>query len=136
MAVDTNPFLYWLEENPTYFDVSKRIFELVEERKAKLVTSTLTLTEASVLPYRMKDWRRVYRIHAVLDTYPHREWLPPTVAIARRAAIIRAEFNLRTPDAIHAATALISGATALITNDHMFRRIPGLEVVLLDEMLQ
>jgi len=64
MAVDTSPFIYWLEENPKYFDVSKRIFDLVEKRKAKVVTSTLTLTEALVLPYRMKDWRRVYRIHS------------------------------------------------------------------------
>jgi predicted nucleic acid-binding protein len=62
--------------------------------------------------------------------------LPPTVEIARQAAHIRAEFNLRIPDAIHAATALITGATALITNDAIFRRVPGLEVVLLDEMLQ
>ena len=136
MAVDTSPFIYWLEENPKYFDVSKRIFDLVENRKAKVVTSTLTLSEALVLPYRMKDWRRVYRIHAVLDTYPHLEWLPPTIEIARRAAHIRADFNLRIPDAIHAATALITGATALITNDPIFRRVPGLEVVLLDEMLQ
>src|SRR5678815_1182156 len=135
MAIDTSPLVYWLEENPTYFDISKRIFDLVEERKVKVATSTLTLTEALVLPYRMKDWRRVYRIHAVLGSYPHMEWLPPTVAIARRAAQIRAEFNLRTPDAIHAATALIAGATALITNDQVFRRVPGLEVVLLDEML-
>ena len=135
MAVDTSPFIYWLEENPKYFDVSKRIFDLVEKRKAKVVTSTLTLTEALVLPYRMKDWRRVYRIHAVLNTYPHLEWLPPTVEIARQAAHIRAEFNLRIPDAIHAATALISGATAFITNDPIFRRVPSLGVLLLDEML-
>jgi predicted nucleic acid-binding protein len=135
MALDTSPFVYWLEENPTYFDVSKHIFKLVEERKTKVTTSTLTLTEALVLPYRMQDWRRVYRINAVLDTYPHLEWLPPTVPIARRAAQIRAAFNLRTPDAVHAATALISGATAIITNDPIFRRVPSLEVLLLDEML-
>jgi predicted nucleic acid-binding protein len=135
MAVDTSPFIYWLEENPKYFDVSRRIFDLVEKRNAKVVTSTLTLSEALVLPYRMKDWRRVYRIHAVLDTYPHLEWLPPTIEIARRAAHIRADFNLRIPDAIHAATALITSATALITNDPIFRRVPGLGVLLLDEML-
>jgi len=135
MAVDTSPFIYWLEENPKYFDVSRRIFDLVEKRNAKVVTSTLTLSEALVLPYRMKDWRRVYRIHAVLDTYPHLEWLPPTIEIARRAAHIPADFNLRIPDAIHAATAQIAGATALITNDPIFRRVPSLGVLLLDEML-
>jgi predicted nucleic acid-binding protein len=51
-------------------------------------------------------------------------------------AQIRAEHNLRTPDAIQVATAAVSGATALISNDAIFRRIELLDILLLDEMLQ
>jgi predicted nucleic acid-binding protein len=39
---------------------------------------------------------------------------------------------LRTPDAIHAATALNEGCTHLITNDPAFRRVQDLSVTLLD----
>jgi predicted nucleic acid-binding protein len=134
MGVDTSPFLYWLEENPTYFNVAKRIFDMVEQRNMRVFTSTVTLTEALVLPYRRKDWRRVFRIYAVLDSYPHLEWLPPTIEIAGRAARLRADYNLKTPDALQGATAIVAGATALIANDPVFRRVPGLDVLLLDEV--
>jgi len=52
-----------------------------------------------------------------------------------RAAQIRADHNLRTPDAIHAATALAAGVTGFITNDPVFRRIESLEVLVLDDLL-
>jgi predicted nucleic acid-binding protein len=101
----------------------------------RAITSTLTLTEVLVQPYRLRDWQRVDRIYAALRNYPHLEWLTPTLEIADRAASIRAEYSLKTPDAVHAATAQIAGATALITNDPIFRRVPSLGVLLLDEML-
>jgi predicted nucleic acid-binding protein len=42
--------------------------------------------------------------------------------ISARAARIRADHGLRTPDAIHAATALNSGAAGMVTNDmHMLK---------------
>jgi predicted nucleic acid-binding protein len=101
----------------------------------RAITSTLTLTEVLVQPYRVRDWRRVNRVYAALYTYPHLEWLAPTLEIADRAARIRADYNLKTPDAVQAATALLGGAPVLICNDSIFRRVPSLEVLLLDEML-
>ena len=51
----------------------------------------------------------------------------PTDAIAasadEAAARLRAVHGLRTPDAIHAATALESGAMGIITNDKAFLKI-------------
>ena len=42
---------------------------------------------------------------------------------------------LKTPDAIHAATALLHNCSVFITNDVGFRRILGLRIILLDEAL-
>jgi predicted nucleic acid-binding protein len=77
----------------------------------------------------------VDRIYVALDNYPHVHWIQPSLEIAERAARIRADYNLKTPDAIQAATATVAGATALISNDPIFRRVSGFEVLLLDEML-
>jgi len=98
------------------------------------VTSTLTLTEVLVQPYRVRDWQRVDRTYTALNAYPHLEWIAPSLEIADRAARLRADYNLKTPDAIQAATAQFAGADALICNDPVFRRIPGLDVLLLDEV--
>jgi predicted nucleic acid-binding protein len=42
--------------------------------------------------------------------------------------------NLRAPDAVQAATALVENASGFITNDPAFRRIDGLAVLLLDDL--
>jgi predicted nucleic acid-binding protein len=52
----------------------------------------------------------------------------PTLRIADAGAYSRAEYNLRTPDAIQAATALSHGATGFVSNDAGFRRVAGLDV--------
>jgi predicted nucleic acid-binding protein len=56
-----------------------------------------------------------------------------TIAIAERAALIRANFSLRTPDAIVAATALEHDCSYLITNDPTFRRVVGLRILVIDD---
>jgi len=57
------------------------------------------------------------------------------MVILERAAQLRAATNLKTPDAIHAATALEHGCTLFVTNDSTFRRVPGLPVTILADLL-
>jgi len=55
--------------------------------------------------------------------------------IADLAARLRADHHLRTPDAVQAATALACHASGFVSNDPIFRRIAGLEVLVLDTLL-
>ena len=73
--------------------------------------------------------------YALLSTYPHLEWAEPTLEIADVAARLRARHNLRTPDAVQAATALACGATGFVSNDAVFERLDAFEVMLLDQVL-
>ncbi|WP_242063136.1 type II toxin-antitoxin system VapC family toxin [Nostoc sp. FACHB-892] len=61
--------------------------------------------------------------------------IPISQSILRQAANIRATSNLKTPDAIHAATALSVNCHQFLTNDKGFRNVPGLAVVILNEVL-
>jgi predicted nucleic acid-binding protein len=61
--------------------------------------------------------------------------IPITAGILRAAAQVRAATNLKTPDVIHAATALEVGCAQFITNDADLRRVTGLVVVVLKEVL-
>jgi predicted nucleic acid-binding protein len=63
------------------------------------------------------------------------EWVAPTLHIADLAASLRASYRLQTPDGIIAATAVQCNAPALVTNDPIFRRIPDLDVLILDEYI-
>jgi predicted nucleic acid-binding protein len=52
------------------------------------------------------------------------------------AARFRAEYKLRTPDAIQVATAIASHSHALVTNDRRLRKIRGILVFVSDEAVE
>jgi len=60
--------------------------------------------------------------------------LPIDLSILETAASLRAAHRLKTPDAIHAATAIHSGAILFLTNDTDFRKVAGLNVAILGEI--
>ena len=135
VGLDTSVFIFQVEENKKYFHLTDSIFSWLEEPRVQAVTSTITLLELLVQPYRLADIDRVNKFYALLSTFPHLEWVAPTLEIADVGARLRAEYNLRTPDALQAATALSCDATGFISNDSGFRRVAGLDVVVLDDLL-
>lgn len=94
------------------------------------------MLELLVEPYRVSDIDRVNQFYALLSSYPHLTWVAPALEIADLGARLRAEHNLRTPDALQAATALSSGATGFISNDPVFRGLGNLQIAILDGFLR
>jgi predicted nucleic acid-binding protein len=60
--------------------------------------------------------------------------VPVSRDILVAAARLRAETNMKLPDAIHIATAQITGCSYLLTNDSHLRAIPGLTILSLAEL--
>lgn len=133
VALDTCIFIYQWENNPRYWRLTDSIFSSVEDSDFKAVTSNITMTELLVHPYREHDVTRVNELVALLASYPNLEWIAADLDVAASAAEIRAEYKLQTPDALQAATALHANATALLSNDPIFKRIRNLDVVVLDD---
>jgi predicted nucleic acid-binding protein len=125
-----------VEEHKKYFNSTNSIFGWLESPRAQAVTSTITLLEILVQRYRLSDIDRVNKFYALLSTFPHLEWVAPSLRIADTGAQLRAEYNLRTPNAIQAATALRYGATGFVSNDAGFRKVTGLDVIVLDDLLE
>ena len=135
IALDTSIFIYHLEPNPKYLAYTDAIFSWLERSESKAITSTITMTELLVLPYREGDEQRANDFYGLLSTYPNLDWIAPNLEIAEIAGRIRALHRLRTPDALQAATAAHSQATGLITNDAVFERAEGFETLVLDRLL-
>jgi predicted nucleic acid-binding protein len=135
IAIDTSVFIYHLEANPTYFTAADTVFAWLEEPDHSAVTSTITMAELLIVPYRHRRQQQVTDIYALLSVYPNLEWVAPDLEIADRAARFRADYRMRLPDALQAATAACGGATAFLTNDLAFQRMTEFQTIILDRVI-
>ena len=132
--VDTAPIIYSVEKHPDYWALLQPLWVASQAGQIVPATSELTLLETLVLPLKQGNSALVMDYEDIL-TNPQMWLLPITSNILYQAAHLRARHNFKTPDALHAATALASGCVQLITNDAIFRRVPGLNVVVLHELV-
>ncbi len=80
-------------------------------------------------PIRKHDEHLAQRYNDILLSSPNVSTVPVTAHTAQAAAELRAEHNLKTPDAIHLATASGQNAVAFLTNDRDFPKIDGIEIL-------
>ena len=134
VGIDTSIFIYHLESNEKYAALTQKGFSSMESGKWRGVTSTITLMEINVHPWRVgrEDVARKYE--TLLMNFPNLEIVDINRDVARVAAQLRARFDVRPPDALQVAASLVAGAHGFLTND---RRLSGLqsltEVVVLDD---
>jgi predicted nucleic acid-binding protein len=132
---DTNVFIYHLEASPLYSPLTEVFFDLVEDGKVKALTSTLTILELNVKPYQANQSPRALTHIALLKNLPHLHIQDMTLEIADRAAQLRAKHNLKTPDAIHLASALKMGCDLLLGNDADLKKTKTMECLRLDDFI-
>jgi predicted nucleic acid-binding protein len=99
------------------------------------VTSTITLAECLVQPYRKEDVALAARCRILFRNFPNLSVLPVTDDIGDKTALLRANYRLKTPDAIQLATALISGSSSFLTNDASLAPVEGIQIFALDNLL-
>jgi predicted nucleic acid-binding protein len=127
-------FIYAFEEHPAHLPLLKNFFGALEKGEIEAVTSTVSITECLVHPYRKKDFSLAAHYMVLFRNFPHLSVIPLTDEIAERAAFLRARYNLKTPDAIQVATALVSGCRAFLTNDENITAVEGIDILLLDRI--
>lgn len=132
--LDTSVIIYTVEANPIYYSLLQPLWLKFQIGETELVTSELTLMETLVLPLRNADTTLVNDYEQLLLS-SEIQLFSITRSVLRNAANLRANTNLKTPDAIHAATALSEGCTLFLTNDSGFRNVSNLSVVILSEVL-
>lgn len=132
---DANVFIYTVEKVNPYNTLLDTFWRDVQSAHTSVLTSELSALEVLVRPIREGNAILEAAFRAVLFASPDVQMLPVTISVLERAAQLRATTNLKTPDAIHAATALEHGCTLFVTNDATFRRVPGLPVTMLGDLL-
>ena len=134
-AVDTAPFIYLIEEDPAFLPVVLPLFTDADRGDRLLVTSTLTLLEVLVVPYRAGNAQLADRYESLLTRSRGLRLIDISRDLVRASAQLRATIGVKTPDALQLAAALLAGCTSFVTNDRRLPTIPGLKVLQLSAYL-
>lgn len=137
VALDTSCLIYYLEGSPLARELGQEIFIPLEQGAFRAVISTLALAELLVRPKSLGREDACGEYLALLCSYPNLEVVPFTVEVAVRCAGIRAKHPaVRTPDAIHLATAAEKNAGLFLTNDSRLPpEVEGVQVVVVGDVL-
>lgn len=133
--LDANPIIYSVENTAPYWAVLQSLWHMVQDGMLTAVTSELTLLEVLVKPLQKNDLATEAAFRSLL-TSPGVQLEPVNQRVLEQAARLRATTRLRTPDAIHAATAMETRCTLFVTNDRDYRQCPGLTVSLLSDFVE
>ena len=135
LGLDTSILIYHLEAHPVYQPLTQALLSRIESGRWTAVTSTVTLMELTVRPWQLGRPGVARAYEALLVHFPHLAVVDVTRDVARRAAQLRARFNVQPADALQVGTSLVHGATAFVTNDRRLARLSSLlDVVLLDDL--
>ena len=126
VVVDTAPIIYVLEGNPKFCDQFAGLFEAAQAGQVNIAISTITLAEVLTGPFKAGQTALAKRFENALSQFTLLAVTPPVAVLA---AQLRAQYGLRLPDAIQLATALDSGAAALVTHDRDFSQVTGMDIL-------
>lgn len=133
--LDANIIIYSVELIAPYAGLLFPIWHGAAIGTHTLLTSSLSLLETLVGPLKSGNASLEADYRRLLQGTSDLRLVPITDPILEQAARLRATTNLKTPDAIHAATALIENCALFVTNDPAFRHVPSLTVVVLSDLV-
>ncbi len=127
---DTMLFVYWLEDHPRYAKRVRHILSKMKERRDQLCTSSFTVGEILVGPYKMGASETTRQIREVFKA-PFVEVIPYTIETADLYAGIRAQHGVSPADSIHLACAAQARIDLFLTNDAALvgKVIPGIHFI-------
>jgi predicted nucleic acid-binding protein len=138
LVLDSSTVLAYLRgDEPATPAATLVIDGFVRTGRNSATISVVTVTETLVRPFRVANGA-VQTAEEFLRHFPNVEIADVNYAVAREAARVRAETNLRTPDALVIATASMLSIPVVVANDGQWasaiaKAVPSIRLVHLDE---
>ncbi|MEA3359262.1 MAG: type II toxin-antitoxin system VapC family toxin [Thermodesulfobacteriota bacterium] len=136
ICIDTAPFIYFIEKNSKYLGLLRPFFAEINAGKIDALTSTITLLEVLVLPFKRKNESLAEKYRDILLYAEGLTTFEIFHEVSELSAKLRAKYSIRTPDAIQIAVGIIYGADAFLTNDSGLKKVKDIRVVILEDFLE
>lgn len=137
ILLDTNCFIYYFEDNPDYCNKLEKIFINIQSGKNIACMSIVSLMEILVKPKKENNVFIENRYKLMLTNYPNLSIIEMNYKIADIASRLRANYNIKTPDAIILATGIAENVDYFITNDIRLKSIcdkEGIVIVIIEDL--
>lgn len=128
IALDTQIFTYVLENHKIFGDSAFQIIERMERGEFTGIFASIGIIELLTGPKKRNRFSLAAEYQRRLVQYPNLIIKNLNEKNIDLASSLRAKYNLRTPDAIHLATAIEAGANEFYTNDKQLKRVKEIKV--------
>ena len=132
--LDANLYIYLFEGVSAHREKMRELVAEIDRRDIAVIASELMFAE--LLPRPLREGRR-----DLVDRYFNLMQRTPRIALASvdrrvilRAVRLRADFGLRSMDALHLATALVHDCRTFLTNDRRLASVDDLRVLMLRDL--
>ena len=132
IGLDANILIYHFRAHPSFGKLATCL--LSECKKRQSVVSALVFSEIFVSLFEQENTALVEKYQAFLDSFPKLKVVSADKQVCLTAAQLRAAYKLKTPDAIHLATAIDSGCDVFITNDSNLKKVQEITVLTLRDI--
>lgn len=136
VCIDTAPFIYYIEKHSKYSAILSSFYEAIDTGKINAITTTVTLLEVLVRPFKINEESLAKKYRDILLNSEGLTTYEITHEVSEKAAKLRAQYSIGTPDAIQIAVGIIYGAECFLTNDSDLKKISDAQVLLLDDFLK
>ncbi len=134
--LDTSPFIYLLDGATPYTKIMEHIINRLREENVSLYTSTATVAEYLVIPYKKNNLLQVNDFFLFIEK-AQINVTEINVRIAKQAAIFRSDYNgFKGMDALQLSAAYCNNVDIFLTNDKQLRQCKELRCVMVEEMYQ
>lgn len=134
--IDTAPIIYFIEKNHRYLNIVRPVFVEIDAGKIEAITSTITLLEVLVLPFKTKNERLAERYREILLYSEGLTSFEVLHKVSEMASKLRAKYSIKTPDAIQVGLGVLYGAEKFVTNDPDLKKVSDINVLLIDDFLE
>jgi len=129
VCLDTVVFIYAFERHARFGPAARSVFRAISQGEFEACASALVVGEVLTGVMKARNTELQLRYRDVFQRYPGLIVVDADLVVMEQMAALRAAHNLRTPDAIHLATALVHQAPVFLTNDLQLSRVATPEVL-------
>lgn len=134
--IDTAPIIYFIEKHKRYINIIRPVFTEIDSGKIEALTSTITLLEVLVHPFKTNNEKLAERYREILLNSENLTTFEILHEVSEISSKLRAEYSIKTPDAIQIAVGILYGADKFLTNDPNLKKVIDIEVLVLDDFIE